>query len=68
MKLFYISAKVTLTVAGISGPFIKQSRYLVREHNAVDAATKFTQQVRQDFAHMQYSTISFEYVEITSEI
>ena len=68
MRLFYIAATVRATVTGISGPFIKSARYLVRETSIQAAKEKFERQVWQDLSHMEASNINYEYTEITTEI
>ena len=66
--LFYVKANVTLRIQGISGPFIQMVSWLVNADNHIQAKIKYEEQVRRDFAHMNFSGISFEYLEVAGEI
>lgn len=66
--LFYIRANVSLKVDGISGPFIRPISWLVNADNHILAKQKFENQVKKDFAHMQFRSAEFEYTEIAGEI
>jgi hypothetical protein len=66
--LFYIESNVTIRVAGISGPFLRNQAYLVNAPNLVTAKGKYENQVRLDCAHMVPASVVFEYTKIASEI
>lgn len=61
MELFTIAAKVTIHVFGIGGDFVQQVEYHVYANNLQHAMQKFEMKCKQDFAHMQYESIRFEY-------
>jgi hypothetical protein len=60
--LFTIEAKVIVRVRGIAGPFEQAVAWHVQAQNINEARSKYEKQVRQDFAYMQYESISFEYL------
>ena len=66
--LFYIKAKVSIRVAGISGPFEKQCSSLVNAGDVTQAKQKFENIVKHDNSNMQAQSFNFEYVEVASEI
>lgn len=66
--LFYLRANVTLKVRGISGPFQRTIGWLVNANDPNHARQKFEEQVRKDFAHMQFEQAHFEYIEFAGEI
>lgn len=66
--LYHLSANVTLRVAGISGPFIQTVSWHVNADNPNQAKLKYEEQVKKDFAHMQFSDVAFEYTEFAGEI
>lgn len=68
--LFYIKAKVTLRVQGISGPWERVIAWLVNTPSGTvnEAKQKYEEQVKRDFAHMLFSSANFEYLEVTGEI
>lgn len=66
--LFYIKAKVSIRVTGISGPFEKNSSALVNATTVSEAKTKFENNVKRENANMQAQSFNFEYTEIAGEI
>ena len=66
--LFYIKAKVSIRVAGISGPFVRECSALPNANNVAEAKQKFETQVRNDNSNMQAQSFNFEYIEVASEI
>ncbi len=66
--MFYIKAKVTMRVTGISGPFEYTASYLVNAANKSTAKSKFESQVRVDNKEKETTNFRFEYVEIASTI
>ena len=66
--LYYLRANVTLRVAGISGPFTRTVSWLVNAANPNQAKSKYEEQVKKDFTHMQFNDIAFEYTEFAGEI
>lgn len=68
MDLYYIKAKISVRVEGISGPFNETLSALVRGISTENAKTKFEAYVKQHYAHMMARSIVFDYVEIAGEI
>ena len=68
MMKYYIKAKVSMRVAGISGPFEYTASYLVNDSTVDHAKLKFENQVRQDNRSKEAYSFSFEYLEVASEI
>ena len=66
--LFYIKAKVSIRVAGISGPFQRECSALVNANVVTEAKQKFENVVKHDNSNMQAQSFNFEYVEVASEI
>ena len=66
--MFYIKAKITLKVAGISGPFSQIISALVHGVSTTDAQSKFEAFAKQKFAHMHAQDVQFEYIEVAGEI
>ena len=66
--LYYIEAKVSVKVQGISGPFIKNTTWLVNASNLDHAKQKFEQRVAQDNADAMPEKINFEYIRLAGEI
>jgi hypothetical protein len=66
--LFYIKAKVSIRVAGISGPFERSHSALVNANNVTEAKQKFEVVVKRENSNMQAQSFNFEYVEIAGEI
>ena len=66
--LFYIKAKVSIRVDGISGPFEKPSSALVNAIDKGEAKQKFENVVRLENANMQAKSFQFEYLEFAGEI
>ena len=66
--LYYIEAKVSIKVAGISGPWDKTPTYLVNAPSVSVAKQKFEDQVRRDNANMEAQSFKFEYLKIAGEI
>lgn len=66
--LFFIRTNVTIRVEGISGLFTRTVSWLVNADNPDQAKFKYEQQVRKDFAHMNFAEVTFEYTEFAGEI
>ena len=60
----YIKAKVIIKMDKISGPYEQIISWLVNTPNIGIAKQKFEERVRNDFAHMQARTFTFDYLEI----
>lgn len=68
MNLYYIKAKLSIRVFGISGASQEGVSGLVDAVNEPMARQKFEAYCRQKFAHMQFEGIHFEYLEIAPPI
>lgn len=68
MKLFYIKAKVSISVFGISGESQEGVSRLVNANDERDAVVKFENHCKLKFAKMQFEKIRFEYLEIAPSI
>jgi hypothetical protein len=68
MKMFYIRAKISARVFGISGPFEKVVSYLVSAPDPTQAQKIYETQVKQDFAHMHPESLNYEYQEVAPQI
>ena len=68
MMKFYIKAKVTVRVFGISGPFEYIASYLVNDNTVEHAKIKFEDQVKWDNRTKEADSFKFEYLEVASEI
>jgi hypothetical protein len=68
MMKFYIKAKVTVRVFGISGPFEYTASYLVNDSTLEHAKLKFEDRVRWDNRTKEADSFHFEYLELASEI
>lgn len=66
--MYYIKAKVTISIAGISGPFIQILSALVHGTSTNNAKDKFENYVKAQFAHMLPQNVAYEYIEIAGEI
>jgi len=66
--LYFLRANVTIKVQGISAPYFRTITWLVNAETPNQAKLKYEEQVKKDHAHMQFSGISFEYVEFAGEI
>jgi len=66
--LYYIQAKVSIRVFGISGPFEETITKLVNARSTNEARAKFESHVRQMFAHMKGESFSFQYIIIADTI
>ena len=66
--LFLIEAKISVKVAGISAPFVKDVSWLVNANNVVEAKVKYENQVKMHHAHMMPQDVKFEYTRIVGEI
>lgn len=66
--LFYIEAKVSVKVAGISGPFQETITWLVNANTLNEAKEKFKTRIRNDKASALPESISFEFVKIAGEL
>lgn len=67
-KLFYIKAKVSIGVFGISGVSQEGVSVLLHAQDVNIAKKKFEYHCREKFKHMQFETMTFEYLEIAPEI
>jgi hypothetical protein len=67
-SLFLLEAKVTIRVRGIGGDFIPTVAWLVNAPDINSAKQKFVNHVKQDYAHMQFESIQFEWVKQVGEI
>ena len=68
-SLYYVKAKVTIRVDGISGPFEQNVSALVHGLNTIgEVKKKFETYARTKFSHMTPSNITFEYLEIAEGI
>ena len=68
MMKFYIKAKVSVRVFGISGPFEYTASYLVNASALEHAKLKFEDKVRWDNRSKEADSFHFEYLETGSEI
>jgi hypothetical protein len=68
MMYFYLKAKVSIRVFGISGASQEGVSALTKAANVTMAKQKFEAYCRQKFAHMQFEGIHFEYIEVAAEI
>jgi len=68
MILFYIKAKVSVVVFGISGASQEGVSVLVRAPNREIAKQRFEQHCHERFAKQQPERLEFDYIEIAYEI
>ena len=68
MILFYIKAKVSVVIFGISGASQEGVSVLVRAPNREMAKQKFEAHCRERFAKVQPERLEFDYLEIAYEI
>ncbi len=66
--LFYLEAKVSVRVTGISGPFQEVITWLVNANNIIDAKEKFKAHVRSEKASALPESINFEFIKIAGEL
>lgn len=66
--LFYIEAKVSAKIAGISGPFQETYVKLVHASNVNEAKFKFETYIRQVKAHAMPEKLTFEYLKLGDEL
>lgn len=66
--LFYLEAKVSVKVAGISGPFQETVIWLVNANNILDAKEKFKAQVRHDKANALPESITYDFIKVAGEL
>ncbi len=66
--LYWIQAKISIKVFGISGPFEQVVTQMVNAKNTTEARSKFENHMRKRFAHMQGESISFEYIIVADTI
>ncbi len=66
--LFYIEAKVSAKIAGISGPFQEIYVKLVHANNINEAKAKFENYIRQVKAHTMPEKLTFEYLKFGDEL
>ena len=68
MMKYYIKAKVSMRVFGISGPFEYTASYLVNDTTVDHAKLKFEDRVRWDNRTKEAQSFDFEYLEVAPEI
>lgn len=68
MNLFYVKAKVAISVFGISGESQEGVSRLVNAPTERMAIEKFEGYCKQLFSRMQFEKIRFEYLEIAPTI
>jgi hypothetical protein len=66
--MYWIQAKVTIRVFGISGPFEQVVTQMVTAHDTNEARTKFEAHIRRRFAHMNGESFAFEYLTVADTI
>ena len=66
--LYYIKAKVSIKVFGISGTSQEGVSKLVNANSETDALHKFENFCSRKFSTMQPETIKYEWLEIAGEI
>jgi hypothetical protein len=66
--LFYIKAKVSISVRGISGESQEGVSRLVNADNRNRAKEIFEDHCRESFKNMAFDRMRFEYLEIAHEI
>ena len=66
--LYYIEAKISVKVSGISGPFITNTTWLVNAPHLDEAKRKFEQRVHQDNQRAMPEAIQFDYIKLAGEI
>jgi hypothetical protein len=68
MILFYIKAKLSIYIRGISGASQEGVSRLVNAQNPTSAKLIFEEYCRRHFSHLEFERIEFEYLEIAYEI
>lgn len=68
MMLYWIQAKVTMKVFGISGPFIQVITKMVNANSTESAKVKYEAHIRNMFTHVGAETYEFEYLIIADTI
>lgn len=66
--LYWIQAKVSIKVFGISGPFEQMVTQMVNAGSTQEAKMKFEQHMKNRFAHLNGETFRFEYLIIADTI
>ena len=66
--LFYIEGKVSVKVAGISGPFQTTVAYLINANDLNAAKRRFTDQVRLDNARALPESVNVEFIKVAPEL
>ena len=66
--LFYIEAKISIKVQGISGPFEGLESNLVNATSMREAQQKFEAHVRQKHSDKMPQSIKFDYTKLAYEI
>ena len=66
--MYYIKAKVTVKIFGISYPQEHTVSHLVETYNPDDARVKFEEYMKKKFAPNNPTSIKFEYIEVASPI
>ncbi len=66
--LYWIQAKISIKVFGISGPFEQVVTQMVNARNTQEARSKFENHIRQRFAHMNGESFDFQYLIVADTI
>lgn len=66
--IYYIKAKISVRVRGISGAFNETCSHLVHANTPREAQDKFEAQIRRDKADAAPQDIIFEYLEVATPI
>jgi len=66
--IYYIEAKISAKIAGISGPFQEVYIKLVHANNINEAKHKFENYIQKVKAHTMPEKITFEYLKIGDEL
>jgi len=59
--LYFIQAKISIKVAGISGPFEETITKLVNATSTHDAMAKYEKHIKEMFNHMHGESFNFHY-------
>lgn len=66
--LYWIQAKISIKVFGISGPFEQVVTQMVNARNTHEARSKFENHIRHRFAHMNGESFDFQYLIVADTI
>ena len=66
--LFYVEAKISAKIAGISGQFQEVYVKLVHANTIDEAKSKFEAYIRQIKAHTMPERLTFEYLKLGDEL